>query len=685
MTLARRTITIVFCDVVESTTLGESMDPELLRQVITRYFEEMQRILASYDGTVEKFIGDAVMGAFGIPVLHEDDALRAVTAAVDMQGAIEGLNRDLKTQRGLQLQVRIGVNTGEVVTGDPSAAHGFVSGDPVNVAARLQQQSSPGEILIGEQTYQLVRDAIDADDVGALELKGKARPMRAYRVCDVQRGSLGRWRRLDSPLVGRATEMRSLNEAFSLVIEQGSPSLMSVLGHPGTGKTRLTQEFLSEVTGHAHVLKARFLPYGQIGALRPLAESIEDYCAIDEKDSVGEVTRKLAGVVEKDDDRDLVVTRLLALLERTAEAPDIQDLFWAFRRFCEAIGRVRPVILFLDDLHWAESSVLDLVEYMSAFARVPLLVLCTARLSLRDEQRPTWGQGQPTLVLDRLSDDEVKQLCRILTEGCSLPIELENRIVDMAEGNPLYVEELVRALIDAGLMERTESGWQVVGDIADLEIPPSIGALVAARLDRLTSEERTILERASVVGGSFWWKSLNVVLPPELGPQAGRHLHTLMKKELLEADLSLGSDDAFRFKHEVVRRMAYVGLAKELRSELHERVARWMVGLSSGATSEEQIAFHLEQSVRLRRALGTADDHTEEMARKASALLDATGQKALNLSDVATAIGVLRRAVDLLPEDGDRGRLSIDLAGALLESGDLASARDELELVLGRP
>jgi class 3 adenylate cyclase len=363
----RKVVTVIFCDVTGSTSLGEKLDPESIRKVMSRYFQEMKAVFELHGGTVEKFIGDAVMAVFGIPQLHEDDALRAVRAASEMRVALEALNKELERDLGTTLSVRIGVNTGEVIAGDPSAGQALVTGDAVNTTARLEQAAEPGEILIDQDTFQLVRDAVSAQPVDPLALKGKEGTVSAFRLLQAMPGMAGRARRMHSPMVGRGRELALLRHAFDRAESDRACQLSTILAPPGVGKSRLVEEFLNQIEGGA-VLRGRCLPYGEGITFFPVIETVKQAAGLADFDAPDVVEEKVCAVLEGDEHRELVCGRVAQLLG-VAEAAAPEETFWAIRRFFEAVGRERALALVFDDVHWGEATFLDLIEHVAEWSR----------------------------------------------------------------------------------------------------------------------------------------------------------------------------------------------------------------------------------------------------------------------------------------------------------------------------
>jgi class 3 adenylate cyclase/tetratricopeptide (TPR) repeat protein len=684
-TEARKTVSLVFCDLTGSTALGEKMDPESLRRVITRYFNEMKQVLVRHGGTVEKFIGDAVMAAFGVPTVHEDDALRATRAAVEMQQAMEDMNLDLELEWGVGIKARIGVNTGEVIADDHTQGHGFVSGDAVNVAARLEQAAPPGEILIGEPTYRLVRDAVEVEEVEPLELKGKAERVPAYRVTGVIPHALGVSRRLDSPLVGREHELELIKGAYDRAKAEGSCQLVTLFGPAGSGKSRVTAEFIHRLEEDVRVLQGRCLPYGEGITYWPIAEAIKNMCGITETDSRAKASEKIAEFLPEGEESELVKERISAAIGLSDATPDTQETFWAVRKLLEELGRRGMLFVILDDIHWAETTMLDLIEYLAGFAQgVPMLILCLSRKDLLDT-RPTWGTDSTTMFLDPLGPDDVNKLIDNLVGEAQLPDSVRKRIIEAAEGNPLYVEEILRMLIDDRILEKEGDQWVPTRDLADFAIPPTIHALVAARLDKLGANEQAVTQRASVIGKTFWWGAVSELSPESLRARVGHYLQTLSRKELVMPDAStFAGEDAFRFAHIMIRDAAYQAMSKELRGELHEKFAEWLTGRAGDRLMEyeEILAYHLEQAFKLREELGKSDEKTAELGAQAVEKLASAGNRAFARADMPAAANLLGRAVKLLPiRDPQRTVLSLTYSDALIEIGELKEAGSVIEQV----
>jgi class 3 adenylate cyclase/tetratricopeptide (TPR) repeat protein len=684
----RKTVTIVFADLAGSTSLGERLDPESLRQVMSRYFDEMRSVIERHGGTVEKFIGDAVMAVFGVPQLHEDDALRAVRAAAEMRDALVVLNEELERNWGTKLQMRTGVNTGRVVAGDLTAADSLVTGDPVNVAARLEQEAQPGEVLLGNETFRLVSGAVRAEAVPPLELKGKAERVPAYRLLDVTPGAPAFSRRLDSPLVGRAEELATLRAAFDESVAGSRCHLATVVGEAGTGKSRLVAELLDAVTGRARVLVGRCLSYGEGITFWPIAEAIRAGTGITDHDSPDEARAHVARLLQGSEDVDLVLDRVAAAIGLgELGGGELQEMFWAMRRLLEALASPRPMVLVIEDIHWAEPSLLDLIQYLAGFSTGrPILLLCTARPEVRDA-RPAW-EGTTTVTLGPLSAEESGELIDNLLGRAELPAEVRDRIADAGEGNPLFVEEMLRMLVDDGLLVRDDARWRQGADLSSISLPATIHALLSARLDRLSTEERAVIQRAAVVGKVFYWGAVAALSSEDARARVGTHLQTLLRKELVRPDRSaFAGEDALRFSHVLIREAAYESVPKRLRADLHEAFAAWLARAAGdrAAEYEEILGYHLEQSYRYRVALGPVDSAAMDLGRRAAMHLSSAAGRASFRGDLPAAVNLWTRAISLLPED-DPGRRSTlpDLSGALMAVGEWkrseAVAQEALEL-----
>jgi class 3 adenylate cyclase/tetratricopeptide (TPR) repeat protein len=674
-------VTVLFSDVAGSTVLGEELDPESLRRLMARYFQEMKAVVQRHEGTTEKFIGDAVMAVFGVPRLHEDDALRAVRTAVEMREALHHLNAEFERLWGVRILARTGVNTGEVSAGDPTRGESFVVGHAVNVAARLEQAAAPGQIVIGESTYRLVRDAVTVDPLPPLVVKGKTEPVSAWRLLEVTPGVPGWGRRLDSPLVGRDRELRALEEAFRRTATSRSCEFVTVLGAAGVGKSRLANEFLARLGSGPRIVSGHCLPYGEGITFWPIVEVLRDAAGVSDADSPDEVRPKILQLLEPATNTQLIGERLAALLGLSGVTPGIQETFWAVRKFLEELAARRPLVVVFDDIQWGEPTFLDLLEYLAGWIEgVPVMLLCLARGDLLDV-RGAWMAGKPNtslITLHPLSTSQTEGLIRSLLGGAWPPDEALAQLVEVAEGNPLFAEEMLRMLVDDGRLRRDNGSWTITGDSSTVAIPPTIHALLTARLDRLDQQERAVIERASVVGRQFWWGAVAELSPDEQRGGLGGRLQSLTRKELIRPDRSdLSEEDTFQFAHILIRDAAYRGIPKAIRADLHERFADWVVEKfrDRAGVYEEIVGYHLEQAHRALFELGPANERTKILGRRAAVPLASAGRRAFARGDMPAACNLLFRVISLLPEkDPERLRLLPKLGKALRETGQLGRA-----------
>jgi len=641
---------VLFADVADSTPLAERLDPESLRQVMSRWFERMAEVLVRHGGTVEKFIGDAVMAVFGIPELHEDDALRAVRAATELRGALTKLNDELE-EVGVHIGIRVGLNTGEVVAGDGTGGQMLVTGDPVNVAKRLEEAARTGEILIGESTRGLVANAALLEPREELTVKGKSGPVVAWNVLGIIAGAPAYARRLDAPLVGREEELQRLREIFATVASQRSCQLVTLIGPAGIGKSRLAAELTAQLRHEARTVSGRCLPYGDGITFWPVVQMIG---ALGAEDGVRKI---LAGA----EDAEAVAERVLSAYGSGALTPG-SEMFWAVRRLFEELAREQPAVVIFEDIHWAAPTLLDLLEYLAGWTHdAPVLLLCLARPDLFEE-RQSWllAPNATDVVLGPLTDAELEQLLDEIAQEWPLDAAARARIAEAAEGNPLYVEQMAAMLAEGGSVDA---------------IPPTIHALLAARLDRLPDDERAVLERASVAGKEFARSAVLQLLDEEGHTGVDAHLLSLARKDLLSP--RPGREDAYRFRHALIRDAAYAGIAKERRAQLHERFADWAARTNAGRAGDldEIVGYHYEQAVRYRQELAALDEDTRALADRAGVLLARAGERAFARHDMPAAVNLLARATTLLNEQHPiRLQALPQLGSALMRTGDFSRA-----------
>jgi class 3 adenylate cyclase/tetratricopeptide (TPR) repeat protein len=583
----RKVVSVLFCDVVGSTALGELMDPEALRALLARYFDRMREVVERHGGSVEKFVGDAVMAVFGVPVVHEDDALRTCRAAVEMREAFAGLG----------IEGRIGVSTGEVVTGTEER---LATGDVLNVAARLQQAAQPGEVLIAAATRVLVGGAVDVESVEPLVLKGKSEPLAAFRLLEARAASE---RRHDTVFVGRERELGLLGEAWGRALAERRCELVTIVGDAGLGKSRLTAEALAPI--EARVVRGRCLPYGLGITYWPVVEVVKQLDVLPSDPAAAAAIRSLLGESEA--------------------GTSAEEIAWAFRKLLEEQA---PLVVLFDDIQWGEETFLDLVEHVALLSSgAPLLVVCMARPELLD-RRPSW----PVAVrLEPLSGEDAASLI-----GVAVAEELRSRIAAAAAGNPLFIGEML-AMAGEG------------GD--EVEVPPTLKSLLAARLDQLDAGERRVLERGAVEGEVFHRGAVQALGPEE--PQVTPRLAALVRRELIRPDAAqFAGEDGFRFRHLLIRDAAYDALPKSTRAELHERFAGWLGQRGDELVElDEILGYHLEQACSYRAELGPVEDGDQALAREAAERLGRAGRRAFIRSDGPAGVNLVSRAVALLPPE----------------------------------
>ena len=674
-------MTIVFSDLKGSTAMGEKLDSEAVREVMSRYFDEMREALERHGGTVEKYIGDAIMAVFGLPRVHEDDAIRAVRAAAEMRDHLAALNEELEERWGVTVGNRTGVNTGEVVAGDPTTGQRLVTGDTVNTAARLEQAAPTSQVLLGETTYRLVRHAVEVEEVEPLELKGKAERVPAYRLVEVREAETVE-RRRDSPLVGRERELGLLSDELAAATRDRACRRVTIVAQAGVGKSRLIEEFgRAATTSEARLLRGRCLPYGRGITFWPLVEIVRDAAAIEPEDSPEAARAKLAQAAGPASDD--VVDRVASAVGLGGEDFSLDEIFWGTRKFFERQAGEQPLVVLFEDIHWAESGFLDLIEYVARNASgVPLLLLCATRPDLF-EHRADWAESGALVELEPLTEEQSGLVVQHLLGDAPIPDDARARIVTAAEGNPLFVEQLLSMLIDDGLLRREGDAWVPAGDLSELSIPGTIQALLAARLDLLSPEERSVIEPASVIGQIFEQPAVEELAPEAVQSAVPEHLGSMTQKQLVRPLEAEGADE-YRFHHILVRDAAYQGILKRARATFHERFVDWAERVNRerdrGTEFEEILGYHLEQAYHYLSELGPLDDHGLELGRRAFGRLSTAGRRAFARGDMAAASNLLRRACELLPErDPARLELLPDLSEAIMETGEFAWAEVFLE------
>ncbi|TML52906.1 MAG: hypothetical protein E6G15_10035 [Actinobacteria bacterium] len=652
----RKPATLLFADVAGSTALAERIDAEAVRELMLDYFGEMRSAIEAHGGAVEKFIGDAVVGVFGVPAAHEDDALRGVRAAAEMQARLETLNARLERRFGVRLSVRIGLNTGEVVAGDTSRWESFVSGDAVNVAARLEQAAPPDAVLLGETTYALVAGAVDVEPLTPLAAKGKTSPLQAYRLLGIRADVRAPIRA--TPFVGRANELAVLEAAIDRLRSAETAARLLVLGDAGVGKSRLVETALDRAGGTVQVLPVRCLPYGEDITYFPLGQLVRQITRIDERDAPLDALQRIDAVFAGRSDArgaGAVLAQVVGLAEGAATADEIA---WATRRLLEIHAGGRPHVLMVDDLQWAKEPLVHLLTDIAERVREPILVLCLARPEFA-ARHPEWV---PDARLEPLTANEAKGLVERLAVTASLAPESLNRLLTAAAGNPLFLEELVNYV-------------DVAGDPSNL--PPTLEALLNARLDARPDDERRALESAAVEGEVFHRGAVSALVGPAHATTVDDALDRLADDVLVRpAEASFDDEVAFRFHHLLLRDAAYRSTAKRRRADLHLLFASWLehklgVWLAEAA---EIVGYHLEQACVLRGELGPLDDETRSVGERAAAILDGAGRRSLARGDAAAALSLFTRAAALSFDKTARIEIALRRGVAAHEAADLALA-----------
>ena len=607
----RKPVTVLFADLVDSTRMSRQLDPEALRHLLLSYFEQMQAVIERHGGLVEKFIGDAVMAVFGVPVVREDDALRAVRAAVEMRETLATLNQDLEQTWGVRLSTRVGINSGEVVAGQHQHGQLMVTGAVVNLAKRLEEAAATSEILISDATHRLVRDAVVAERVSDRVVK-HGETVDALRVAEVLALAPGRARRFDSPLVGREQQLGVLRSAFASVVHHRACRLLTVLGPAGIGKSRLVQQFADDLGEEATVLHGHCLPYGEGITYWPLTEVVREILRSEESSGAESSSAAIAELLPGEDKADLIgelIFDALGLGSGGAGTGEVTS--WAVRKLFEGIAQRRPLVIVFDDLQWAEPTFLALVEYLAEQSRdAPILLLCTARPELFDSH-PAWAGGKieaVPMLLEPLDDGDCRTLVANLLGRGPLPADAATRIAGAADGNALFAEELLAMLVDDDLLSWDGARWVAADGLHAVPVPTTFHTLLAARLEGLPSDERALLVLASVEGEIFHRSAFRELAPDVPDTFIERSLAGLVRRDVIRPDTSSFADDeAYRFRHLLIRDAAYRSLPKGRRAELHERLADWIERMAAGRLGEyeEIVGYHLERAYRCCLELGS--------------------------------------------------------------------------------
>jgi class 3 adenylate cyclase len=678
----RKVVSVLFCDLVGFTAASDQQDPEDVRARLRPYHARLRVEIERYGGTVEKFVGDAVMAAFGAPVTHEDDAERAVRAGLRILDAIAEMN---EADPGLNLQVRVGINTGEAVVAlgaRPEQGEGLVIGDVVNTAARIQSVAPPNGVAVGEQTYLATSRVFEYEPLQPVSVKGKAEPLTLWQALAARaRFGADISRKYTTPLVGRELERQLLIGTYERAAQQRSVQLVTIVGEPGVGKSRLVAELLAYLEtkpGLTRWREGRCLPYGEGITFWALGEIIKAEAGILDNDSPEVAAGKLeAAVPPEESERQWLLQRLGPLVGVEAvSTADRQELFTAWRRYLEGLAAARPTVLVFEDLHWADEALLAFLEHLAEWSQgVPLLVLCTARPELY-EKHPGWAGGMrnaTTINLTPLSDPETAELVRHLITTTVLSPELEQAVLERAGGNPLYAEEFMRLLADRGL------------SADEAELPESVQALIAARLDTLAPERKGLLHDAAVLGKVFWVGALVEISGRDQG-ELELTLHELARKELIRPSrtTSIEGESEYSFWHLLVRDVAYSQIPRVERARRHRAAAAWIERKASGRIEDlaEVLAHHYLQALELTEASGDTT-RAQDLALPARRFLALAGERALGL-DTAQAEARLARALELCPlDDPERPGLQVRWADAAFQAARPRDAAAALEEAIG--
>jgi class 3 adenylate cyclase/tetratricopeptide (TPR) repeat protein len=660
----RRLVSVLFADLVGFTPLSETRDAEEVRELLSRYFESCRRIISLYGGTVEKFIGDAVMAVWGAPTATEDDAERAVRAALDLVAAVSALGEEIGET---ELRARAGVLTGEAAVTVGAQGEGMVAGDLVNTASRIQASAEPGSVYVGEATRRATEQTIVYEEAGAFELKGKEAPValwKARRVVSGARGSL-KSEGLEAPFVGRGRELRQIKDLFHSCAEERRAHLVSVTGVAGIGKSRLAWElykYLDGVADTSYWHRGRCLPYGEGVTYWALADMVRMRCRIAEDEDPATAADKLRATLDEHildaEDRSFVEPRLSQLLGLAEhDARERQELFGAWRLFFERLADTYPTVLVFEDMQWADASLLDFVEYLLDWSRnTSLFVVALARPELL-ERRPTWGAGIrsfTSLYLEPLPHEAMEALLKGLVPG--LPVSLAEQILDRAEGVPLYAVETVRMLLDRGLLVQEGSSYRPAGPVESLEVPETLHALIAARLDDLSADERKLLEDGSVLGKTFSKEAVAALAERSVG-EVNAVLESLVRKEVLglQADPRSPEHGQYGFLQDLVRHVAYGTLSKRERRSRHLAAAEYLSNTFAADLDEviEVIASHY---VNAYNAVPESDD-AGPIKQRAVEMLAQAGERASSLAATAEARRYFEQACELTDDPAQRARL----------------------------
>ena len=720
----RKYATALFADLVGSTSLAEREDPEVVQSVVGRTFDRLSEEIRRHEGFLEKFMGDAVLAVFGVPRAHEDDAERAVRTAIEMQAVLSELNRGFAAEGRPQLAMRIGVEAGEVLV-DQERASGprdrMLTGDAVNTASRLQGAAEPGRIVVGPAVYAATKNVIEYRELPPLDLKGKVASVIAWEALRIkaqhrgERPSLG----MEARMVGRDEELAVLKQTLRRVQTEGRPALVTIVGPAGVGKSRLVHElqgYVEALPEFVYWRRGRCLAYGNT-SYSALADAIKAQCEILDDDPADVAAKKANAMVRELLGDDTLAPQIRALVGAGEERSfSREDLFDAWRRFLERLAARYPLVLVLEDVHWADAGLLDFVEHAADLAQGPIMLLTLARPELF-ETRAAWGGGKrnaASISLDPLSVDEGGAMLADLL-GSDLTPDVRDLIVERSEGNPLYVEEIVRMLIDDGVLRATQaSRWEVARPVADVEVPRSIQGLIAARLDGLPDDEKTFLQDAAVVGRVFWTGAVATLAGADRAASRDVLARLRVKELVLPHEPSSFSDELeFSFRHNLIRDGAYDSLPKALRAEKHARVGRWAQERAGDRAEEiaELIATHYIEATRYLDELGVAGDDRAAIDsegyrwacaagdrtaalwqraeavhwyREALTLSEAVGATTADRASLARRLTAVGLATEPAEANADAARLALDLYTALGDEPNAGWAQAQLSFALFR-
>lgn len=693
-----KVVTAAFCDIVGSTELGQALDPEPWQEAKNRFLDTVRRVVSSYGGQSGALVGDGILLVFGIPIANDDDALRAVRAGLELQSALAPLTETLRRDHGVEFKVRLGITTGRVLVSDAAALEERVTGTAVNLASRLQAHAQPGTILIGEDTYDLVRDAIESDKLEPLSVKGIEEPIQAYRVLAWLPGKPGRIPRLYArTMIGRDQDRNTLRALFDRVDARRTCHLVTVLGQAGVGKTRLAEEFVRDLGDRARALHGQCLQYGDSVTFWPMVQVVREAAGIAAADSPTRARDRLARLMAGEDRDRRAVSQIAELLGVGRQGPgDLPgDTAWALRRMLEILARRKPVVVLIEDLQWAEPTLMDTLESIAESSREsPIMLVCMARPDELYERRKHWPEGRlnaTTIFLEPLNKAESEQLVDHLLGSRGLDPDALAHITYQAQGYPLMLEEVIATHIERNVLRLLDGRWISTRDLTEESAPPTIHALLEARLDRLEERDRKVLELAAIVGEQFHDSDIAALSPEIPRTELTTRLYALSRKELIQpahpvaAPLTAESGEGFRFRHITMRTVAYERMTESVRGEYHEKFADWLERTAGERISQfdELMCLHLYQAYRYRQKLGPLDEQGRALAVRAGERFAAAGERAALRGDIKLTSTWLGRAAALLPaEDPERLRLLPGLADAVQSKGDLKRAMEVYEDII---